>query len=128
MTQDTRDAIAAANEEFMANFNRGDAAGVAALYSEDVWILPTNSDIVKGRSGVQAVWQSVLDMGITTAQLEIVELEDHGDTAIEISKYTLGGEGGQVLDQGKYIVIWKRQEGQWKLHREIFNTSMPPTG
>jgi ketosteroid isomerase-like protein len=35
-------------------------------------------------------------------------------------------EGGKVVDRGKYIVIWKREQGQWKLHRDIWNTSMPP--
>jgi hypothetical protein len=25
------------------------------------------------------------------------------------------GEAVQVLDEGKYIVVWKRQQGQWKL-------------
>jgi len=53
------------------------------------------------------------------------EVEDHGDTAIEVGKYTLKGEEGQVLDTGKYTVIWKQEEGQWKLHRDIFNSSVP---
>jgi len=35
---------------------------------------------------------------------------------------------GYVLDKGKYIVIWKQEEGQWKLHRDIFNSSMPAPG
>ena len=30
-----------------------------------------------------------------------------------------------MLDEGKYIVIWKREAGQWKLHRDILNRSMP---
>jgi ketosteroid isomerase-like protein len=29
------------------------------------------------------------------------------------------GDGDKVLDSGKYIVVWKRQDGQWKLHRDI---------
>jgi ketosteroid isomerase-like protein len=29
------------------------------------------------------------------------------------------------VDQGKYIVIWKQDGGQWKLHRDIFNSSLP---
>ena len=58
-------------------------------------------------------------------QLEAVETEGYGDTASEVGKYTLEGEGGQVLDRGKYIVIWKQEEGQWKLHRDIFNSSQP---
>ena len=81
-----------------------------------------------GKGAIQAFWQGAMDMGIKSAQLEIDEVEAHGDTAIEVSTYTLRGEGGQALDQGKYIVIWKREAGKWKLHRDIFNSSLPAPG
>jgi uncharacterized protein (TIGR02246 family) len=123
-----RGAIAAANESFMATFKRGDAAGLAALYTENGQVLPPNSDSVTGRQAIQMFWQAVMDMGIKEAKLEIVEVEGHDDTAIEVSIFSLMGEGGQVLDKGKYIVIWKQEDGQWKLHRDIFNSSMPPPG
>jgi uncharacterized protein (TIGR02246 family) len=123
-----RDAIAAANEKFMAAFNGGDAAGLAALYTEKGQLLPPNSDFVTGQQAIQGFWQALMDMGIKEAKLEIVETEDHGDTATEVSKFTLYGEGGQVLDKGKYIIIWKHEDGQWKLHRDIFNSSMPAPG
>ncbi len=119
------EAIAAANENFMATFNRGDAAGMAALYTENGQVLPPNSDFVTGKPAIQIFWQALMDMGIKAAKMAIVEVEDHGDTAIEVSTYTLQGEAGQVLDRGKYIVIWKQEAGQWKLHRDIFNSSMP---
>ena len=109
----------------MAAFNRGDAAGLAALYTDGGQLLPPNAGFLSGQAAIQAVWQSVMDMGVKSADLEIVELEGHDDAAIEISKYTRAGEGGQVLDRGKYIVIWKREAGQWKLHRDIFNSSLP---
>ena len=64
-------------------------------------------------------------VGIKSVKIELVEVEGHGDTAIEVGKYTLSGEAGQVLDTGKYIVILKQADGQWKLHREIFNSSRP---
>jgi uncharacterized protein (TIGR02246 family) len=130
MTESTgiRDAIAAANVKFMAAYNRGDAAGVAALYTAGGQLLPPNADTMAGKEAIQAFWQGAMDMGIQSAQLEIVEVEGHGDTAIEVSRYTLCGEGGQVLDQGKYVVIWKREDGQWKLHRDIFNSSTPAPG
>jgi uncharacterized protein (TIGR02246 family) len=120
-----RDKIAAAVEAFMAAFNRGDAAGVAALYTEDGQLLPPNAGFMKGRQAIQAFWQGGMDMGLKAAKIEIVEVEGHGDTAIEVSTYTLYGEGGQALDEGKYIVIWKKEGGQWKLHRDIFNSSKP---
>jgi uncharacterized protein (TIGR02246 family) len=123
---EVRDAIAAANENFMAAFKRGDAAGMAALYTVDGQVLPPNGDFLAGKEAIQAFWQALMDMGIREAKLEIVEVEGHGDTAIEVSKYTLQGDEGKVLDTGKYIVIWKQQGGDWKLHRDIFNSSMPP--
>jgi hypothetical protein len=42
-----------------------------------------------------------------------------------VGKYTLTGDAGKVLDQGKYVVVWKRELGQWKLYRDIWNTSVP---
>ncbi len=119
------EAIVAANKNFMATFNRGDAAGMAALYTGNGQVLPPNSDFVTGKQAIQMFWQAIMDMGIKTAKLETVEVEDHGDTTIEVSTYTLQGEEGQVLDQGKYIVIWKQEADQWKLHHDIFNSSMP---
>jgi hypothetical protein len=32
---------------------------------------------------------------------------------------------GKVLDRGKYVVIWKRDGAAWRIHRDIWNSSMP---
>ncbi len=122
---DVHDAIVAADETFMATFSRGDAAGIADLYTENGQFLPPNSDFVTGKQAIQATFQAFMDMGIKAIKLETIEVEGYGDTASEVGRYTLEGEGGQVLDQGKFIVIWKQEAGQWKLHRDIINTSMP---
>jgi uncharacterized protein (TIGR02246 family) len=128
MTQSTevRDAIWAVDQKFMAAFNRSDAAGLAALYTQDGQVLPPNSDFVTGREAIQAFWQGVMDMGIKGATLELLEAEGLGYMACSVGKYTLKGEEGQVLDAGKFVVIWKQEAGEWKLHRDMFNSSMPP--
>ncbi len=120
-----RNEITSANEAFMYAFNQGDASGLAALYTENGQILPPNSEFVTGKEAIQSYWQAMMDMGIKEVDLEIVEVEGHGNTAIEVSKCTLKGEEGQILDKGKYIVVWKKVNGQWKLHRDIFNSSTP---
>jgi len=122
-------AIAAVNENFMATRNRGDAAGLANFYTENGQLLPTGSDFVTGKAAIQAFLQEGMDRGIVkTVRLEIVEAEGHGDTAIEIGKYTSSGGAGNVIDRGKYVVIWKQEDGQWKLHRDIWNSSLPAQG
>jgi ketosteroid isomerase-like protein len=75
----------------VAAFSNGDAAARAALYAEDGQVLPPNSDFVVGRPPIQAFWQAVIDMGVKGARLDIVEVEGHGHTAIEISKFALVG-------------------------------------
>jgi uncharacterized protein (TIGR02246 family) len=120
-----REAIVAANGTFVEAFNSGDAAGVAALYTAEGQLLPGNSDFVTGTQAIQEFWQGAMDMGIKSAKLETIEVEGMGKMAYEVGKYQLFVEGGQMLDQGKYIVVWKQIDGEWKLHRDIWNTSMP---
>lgn len=123
-----QDTIAAENERFMRAFKQADAAGVAALYSEDGQLLPPGAPAASGWDAIRLFWQAAMDSGIHAAQLETVELEDHGETVIELGRYTLCGAAEQSLDQGKYMVIWKREHGVWKLYRDIFNSNGPMIG
>jgi len=125
---EVRDSIVAADQIFVAAFSQGDAAGMSALYTDDAQILPPNAEPVVGRPAIQGFWQTLMDMGITEAIPTTVEVEALGDTAIEVGTYALEVEDGQVVDRGKYIVVWKQENEQWKLHRDIFNSSMPAPG
>jgi len=123
-----RAAIAVPIAHFTAAFSRGDAAGAAAIYTADGQVLPPNSAIFSGQQAIQTFWQGAMDMGIKTVQLETVEVEGDGHTVYEVGTFTLQGAAGQVIDTGKYVVIWKQEAGQWKLHRDIFNSSRPAPG
>ena len=117
--------VETANRRFMEAFGRGDAASVAQLYTSTAQLLPANSDIVAGTAAIQDFWQAAMDMGLEEVILETLELEAHGDTAHEVGRYRLKAGGAQAADAGKYLVIWKREGGSWKLHRDIWTTSQP---
>jgi len=125
---DIRAAIEAGNTKFVSALGRGIGRDLAALYTTDAQLFPTSSDIVSGRQAIEEFWQGVIDSGVKDATLTTLEVEAHDDTAYEVGKYSMKGEDGEVLDTGKYLVIWKREDGQWKLHRDIWNTSMPAPG
>jgi uncharacterized protein (TIGR02246 family) len=120
-------AIDAANQRFMSAFASQDAAAVAALYTEDALLLPPGTDILSGRTAIQGFWQAVMNSGVRGVTLETVELEHYGQALQEIGRYTLTGTGGQVLDRGKYVVIWRHEGSEWLIHRDIFNTNLPAT-
>jgi uncharacterized protein (TIGR02246 family) len=119
-------AIEAANVEFMAAFSAHDAAAIASFYTVNGEVLPPNMDIIEGRPAIQAFWQAAFDMGVDSILLEIQEVDALGNTAVEVSHYTLYLADGTMADTGKYIVEWKRVSGEWYLHRDIFNTNLPP--
>lgn len=119
-----RGAIEAANRQFEAAFGRGDAAGVANAYTADAEAFPPQRDVISGRQAIQGFWQAVMNMGVKAATLETVEVAHLGDAAYEVGRYTLQGAQGQILDRGKYMVVWQREGNQWKLHRDIWNTSI----
>jgi uncharacterized protein (TIGR02246 family) len=125
MSSEVQEAISAVNRRFTDAYNRGDAAGVAAFYTTDGQLLPTNSEIVQGHEPIAGFWQFVMGLGIKTVDLASSELDVQGETAVEIGQYTLGGADGTTIDQGKYLVVWKNDGGNWKLHRDIWNTSRP---
>ena len=87
-----RTAIAAPIEQFMGTFSRGDAAGAAAIYTEDAPVLPPNSDVVSGKQAIQTLWQGAMNMGVKAVNLETVEAEKYGNTAYEVGRLTLQGQ------------------------------------
>ena len=119
-------AIAEANAALEAAFNAGDGAGMAALYTEDAMLLPPGGESVEGRAAIEAFWQSAIEeLGVQVA-LKTSELKSHMDAATEVGSYVFTGEGGSHVDHGKYVVLWKKVDGDWKLHRDIWNSSMTP--
>ena len=124
-TDEARAGIEATNAQFMAAVSQGDAAGVAACYTEDAQFMPPNGETVSGRAAIQETMQGFIDAGVTGLRLESMEVQGHGDTAHEVGRATLMGADGQTLDESKYIVIWKKVGDEWKLHRDIFNSDLP---
>ncbi len=122
-TQTFEDAIQSNNRAFESAFARGDAAGLAAAYTSGAKALPPNGQSVAGRSAIQQFWQGVINMGVKKVTLETKELEQAGDTAYEVGQAVLYSADAKVIDTAKYIVVWKQDDGQWKWHRDIWNSN-----
>jgi uncharacterized protein (TIGR02246 family) len=118
-------AIDAANKKFGAAVTAGNAAGVAGLYTDDAMVLPPNGETVTGRPAIEKLFQALVAAGIKEITLTAKEVESHGDAATEIGMYSVKDGTGKEIDRGKYMVSWKKVQGQWKLHRDIWNSDVP---
>ncbi len=120
------DAIVATEKVFVAAYNRGDAQALAALYTKDGHVMPPNAKVVSGPKALERLFQSFWEAGDAVIKLKTVEADGSGSVGYEVGEYALSGKTGKVTDQGKYIVVWKKVNGRWKLYRDIFNSNMPP--
>lgn len=126
-TEGIQEAIAEMNERFMQAVAQSDAGALSALYTNDAMLLPAGTDFVKGRAAIREFWQGMTSMGIARIRLESLEIERCEQKALEVGSYEITTTAGQEADHGKYLVIWKMEGDQWKIHRDIWTTSLPPT-
>lgn len=111
-------------ENFEHLFRQGDMAGVAGFYSDNAMLLPAGSDLIEGRQAIEAYWQEAIGTGIRSIKIDLMELEQRGDLATEVSRYTMLDAKEAVVDHGKGIMIWKHDGNAWKMHRDIWTSNL----
>lgn len=117
--------IKKANEGFMAAMNTRDTSAIRSIYTSDARLFPANSDVVEGSQAIIGFWNAVMNMGIQKFVFETLTAQGFGDIAIEEGKYKLYVAGDHIADQGKYMVTWKKEDGKWKVQRDMWNISTP---
>jgi len=121
-SDDVRSSIESGNRAFAAAFLRGDAEAVAELYTEDAQVMPPGAGAVAGRPAIAAFWKSAIDAGVKDLVLLTEQVESAGELAYEIGRVRIVAEDGGVTED-RYLVVWKRGDGGWRLHRDIWNSA-----
>jgi len=114
--------IEAVNAKWMELFNKGDFEGVAQLYTVDAIAFPPGSAMVRGRAAIGRMWtgmaEQISNPIVTT--LEVKRLSP--SAAREIGTFSLTTKGPSPKEvSGKYLVVWERVQGEWKLAADIWN-------
>ena len=112
------------NDAWAAAFNKGDASAVAAMYTEDAFVLPPGAEMVKGRAAIEAFWrQAAQQMG--DAKFTTIDVLPLGPAAArEIGTVSLKSKSQPPQEiTAKNAVVWRKVGGKWKLATDIWNTS-----
>jgi len=122
---DVKDEIQARNDQLIEAVFSADYEAIGDIYMENAVFLPQNSDVLAGKDAAVELYKSFPAMGITDVKLEAIEAKAYGSIAVEEGRYEMY-VGDQKVDYGKYIVIWEKVEGEWKISKDIINSSVPP--
>lgn len=116
----THTAIAAQSRAFMDAMERGDARAVAELFTTDAKLIVSGiDDVVAGRAAIEKFWQVGFSNGVKGLRLTVLDLDGTGPLRVETGTYQALGAGGSDLGRGHYLLVWKKENGAWKIHRDI---------
>ena len=83
-----------------------------------------NGPAVSGREHIQTVQKAFIDSG-ATLELTLIDIWGEETMLAEEGTWILSTKDVQQLDKGKYIVLWKKEGGKWKIFRDCFNSDSP---
>jgi uncharacterized protein (TIGR02246 family) len=121
-----RVAIDDADQSWVTAFNARDADAMAQLVTEDVVLMPPGSGPVRGREAAASSWRAAASKANRRLAAKTEEVVIAGDFAWALGGFTRALPDGTIVDQGKFLKIWKRVDGRWKIHRDMFSSNLPP--
>lgn len=119
-------AIAASNKVFGACFATGDSVAFANCYTSDACINVTGMPKMCGTQAITAFFNGAGKMGINNLVLTTEEVMGGKEAVVETGKYEMFVGDKISAEKGKFVVVWKEENGKWKMHRDIWNSDAPP--
>jgi ketosteroid isomerase-like protein len=117
--QEAKSFIDSINTKFSEQIKNGDSMALASHYATDAAILLPKSEPIKGRD-ILSAWGSMLRAGAEETTFQTIDLIGSNDFLIETGYISTKGSDNSIY-KSKYLVVWKKQNGEWKLYRDMIN-------
>jgi uncharacterized protein (TIGR02246 family) len=124
---DVQSAVRGLTQDFVTAFNTGNYDQAAALFTPDGFLMPPQRDAVQGQKAIESMLRKLGDAGYQNLRLETIRVEESGDMAVEIGRYTVAiaqANGTTVAERGKFVQAWRRI-GVWLMTANCWNSDSP---
>ena len=105
------------DKQFSKHYFHGDSIALYNMYAKDAFFgsLKVNDILLAwGKMIRNSIKNDSRNLVFTTTSL-IAE----ADFLVELGKYEMKDNKGNLKENGKYLVVWKNENGDWKLYRDI---------
>ena len=111
--------------QFTAAHISKDTAFLNDIFTAGATIYPPNAEAVTGLAAIAQLNWDWVNYGIHEFDEVSGKIYGNGEYIIDEGTYFLRYGEEDITDQGKYINIWKKDNGEWRIISNIWNTSLP---
>lgn len=119
-----KEKIRMAAKNFSKAYMDGNLDAIVNSYMEDGKIFPNNTSIMEGQMALRKYWKAAVGTTILHHELQPVEVNVVGKVAYDYGYYQgkTKQKDGRISEwKGKYVVVWKKVDADWKMYLDIWN-------
>jgi ketosteroid isomerase-like protein len=119
-------AIMQLERDWSAMFGAGDVDAIMNLHAADAVQFPDGMKAVVGQEALRASWEAFAAMEDLNISWEPTAafVSPDGNMAYDYGTSLMETPDGAV--PGKYLVVWVKVDGEWKVAADMFNSNVAP--
>lgn len=116
-------------QRYETALNNNDIDAILDLYGRDPVFMPQHAPALVGRAAVRAGYEQVFASIKLAIRFDVHEAEEAGDWAwartSSAGRTTILSAGIEVNEGNNELFVFRRESGEWKIHRYLFSTNQP---
>ncbi|AEV99485.1 DUF4440 domain-containing protein [Niastella koreensis] len=121
--EEAKKAIAESNARYFKSFVKNDSTIFINSYADDACILAPNAPAFCGRDAIAKFFRAGYnDYGLRNGQFITTNVYGDGKEYVtEEGIWQSINAKGELFDEGKFLVLWKKTSKGWKMYRDSFS-------
>jgi len=116
-------------KRYESALNGNDTEAILSLYGSEPVFMPEHAPALVGRDAVRAGYESVFATIKLNIKFDVHEIQESGDWAwartSSAGRTKILAAGVEVAEGNNELFIFRREGGNWKIHRYLFSTTQP---
>jgi uncharacterized protein (TIGR02246 family) len=116
-------------EKYERALNANDIDTILDLYGREPVFMPQHAPAMIGREAVRAAYKNVFDTIKLEIAFSIHEVEVLGDVAwartSSAGRTRILAADVEVKEGNNELFVFRKEDGEWKIHRYLFATTQP---
>lgn len=124
------DAVRARSEQVLAAESVEDIDKAMTFWAENAIVQPPDAPQIRGKQAVRELYNELFpgdQLADFSGEISHIEVSEAGDLAYEygVNKIIVHETDRDLINEGKYLIVWKKTDGEWYIRALSFNNNAP---